>query len=185
MHPTGAGSGELTLLVTHTPLEAHLSLLHDFFRRELSFCINTRFFLIRWKEETLCKKKEQTEYRRAGEVPSVFSAGENFAQNNRDNIHATTWIPATGEPRSITSVGRDLVQISQQNSGVFIRKEAERIEFDKFPNSRTFVIRKMNFKCEVCSTSSLPQPEIWTNCSFLGCQIREFEVLGSKISSTL
>ena len=83
-----------------------------FFRRELSFCINTRFFSSDGRRKP-CAKKKNKHNRRAGEVPSVLSVGENFAQDNRANIHATPCIPATGEPRSITSVGGDLVQISQ------------------------------------------------------------------------
>ena len=47
------------------------------------------------------------------------------------------------------------VQSDEQNSGAFfLRKEAERIEFEKVPDSTTFVTWKMNFNNEVYSSSS-------------------------------
>ena len=75
------------------------------------------------------QKKEQPEKRRAGEVPWVLSAGEILAQNNPNNTHATTCIPATREPRSITFVGETLCKFV--NGTVLKKKEAERVEFGK------------------------------------------------------
>ena len=77
--------------------------------------------------------------------------------------------------RKATSVGGDFVQSNQQNIGsvsamfsphtcptvplidfVFgcSEKEDERIEIKTFPKLTTFVIWKMNFKGDVCSSSS-------------------------------
>ena len=51
---------------------------------------------------------------------------------------------------------------SSQNSGVAKKKDAERIEFVKFPNSTTFASLKINFKTEVCSVSSFPTEKmVW------------------------
>ena len=72
------------------------------------------------------QKKEQPEYRRAGEVPWVLTAGEILAQNNPNNTLATTSIPATGEPRSITFVGETLCRFV--NGTVLKKKEAERVQ---------------------------------------------------------
>ena len=47
-----------------------------------------------------------------------------------------------------------LVQRNHQNSGV--PKKKPKNEFEKFPNSATFVIWKMNLKSGVCSSSSFP-----------------------------
>ena len=53
---------------------------------------------------------------------------------------------------------------SQQNSGVTKKKEGKRIEFEKFSNSNAFVTCKMNFKSEVCSSSSFPaEAMVWIN----------------------
>ena len=86
---------------------------------------------------------------------------------------------------------------STQNSGVAKKKEAERIEFEKFANSHSFVIWKMNFKSEACSGSSFPtEAMVWINdadsarhmdelnsfWSILGRIIPDFEVLCKKIS---
>ena len=48
------------------------------------------------------------------------------------------------------------MQSSQQNSGVPEKTDAERIEFEKSPNSTIFVLWKMNFKRGACSSSSFP-----------------------------
>ena len=70
--------------------------------------------------------EKQNEFTRAGEVPSISSAVENPVQSN------------------------------QQNSGTLRKKEGDGSEFEKFPNSNTFVIWKMNFKSGVCPISSFP-----------------------------
>ena len=68
------------------------------------------------------------------------------------------------------------MQCHLHNSGVPQKKEAERIEFEKLPNSTKFVIWKMNFKSGVCSSKSFPteavvwinesdSPDMWTNLS--------------------
>ena len=87
------------------------------------------------------------------------------------------------------------MQSNQQNSGVPKKKEADRIEFEKFPNSNTFVIWKMNLQREVCSSSSFSREAVvWINetdsarnmdelklsNSILGRMILVFEVLDSK-----
>ena len=54
------------------------------------------------------------------------------------------------------SVELDLVKRNQQKSGVPRKKEADKNEFEKIPNSNMLVIWKMNFESEVCSSSSLP-----------------------------
>ena len=43
-----------------------------------------------------------------------------------------------------------------QSSNILEQKEAEKIAFDRFPNSSYFAVWKMNFKSEVCSSSSYP-----------------------------
>ena len=46
----------------------------------------------------------------------------------------------------------------------FLRKEAERSEFEKVPNSTTFVSWKMNFNNEVYSSSGFPTgARVWIN----------------------
>ena len=92
------------------------------------------------------------------------------------------------------------MQSSQQNGGVPEKKEAKNIEFEKLQNSNTFVICKMNFKSEVCSSSSYPiEAKVWINeidsdrnmnelkssSTILGRMIPDFEVLDSKIASAL
>ena len=53
---------------------------------------------------------------------------------------------------------------SQKQWCPFGRKKTERIVFGKFPNSTTFVIWKMNFKSEYCSSSSFPtEATVWIN----------------------
>ena len=90
---------------------------------------------------------------------------------------------------------------SSQNSGVLLTEEAERIEFEKFLKSNSFVIWKMNFKHEVCcSSSSFPthallwineidsarnMEEFWSSNSVLGRMIPDLEVLDSRIASAL
>ena len=79
--------------------------------------------------------------------------GRDIAQNKLNNYQTTQSSPAAGELPSVSSVGEDPVQSKQQNSGVPKKNEADRIEFEKFPSSNTFV---MHFKSEVCSSSSFP-----------------------------
>ena len=84
---------------------------------------------------------------------------------------------------------------NEQNSDVLKKKEAERIEFGKFPNSTTLVIWKMNLKCEFCSSSSLStEAMVWINevvaeleslSSLLGPMLPDFEVLDSWNASAL
>ena len=60
--------------------------------------------------------------------------------------------------------GRDPTQSSQQNSGVTKKKEAARIEFEKILYSNSFVIWKMHFASEFCSSSSFPtEAMVWIN----------------------
>ena len=94
------------------------------------------------------QREEQNEFRRAGEVPSVLSALGCPAQNNINNSQTTQRLPATGEPPLVATAEGDPVQ-SSQNSGVSQKKEVERIEFDTFPNSNSFVI--LEDELEECS----------------------------------
>ena len=87
---------------------------------------------------------------------------------------------------------------SSQNTGVFEKKEAERIEFEISPNSNSFVFWKMNFKSGVCSSSSFPtEALVWIievdstrNIDdsesfflfFLGLKFPHFQVLDSKVA---
>ena len=50
-----------------------------------------------------------------------------------------------GELHLVLLAERDFVQINQRN------KDADKIEFEKFRNSTTFVMWKINFKIEVSS----------------------------------
>ena len=84
----------------------------------------------------------QSDFRREGEAPSVSSAGEDPAQNNLNKSQTTERLPATGEFWSVATAGEYPVQSNQQNSGVPQKKEAERIECEKFPKSVTRVIWK-------------------------------------------
>ena len=96
---------------------------------------------------------------------------------------------------SVLSGGRDPVQSNQQNSGVPEKKEAQRIEFEQYSNSNSFVTCKMNFKSEVSSNSSFPtEAMVWINetdsardinelnssYSILGRMLQDSEVLDSK-----
>ena len=58
-----------------------------------------------------------------------------FCELSRDPAQTTQRFPATGEPPSVPKAGEDDMQSSQQNSGVPKKKEVERTEFEKFPNS--------------------------------------------------
>ena len=58
----------------------------------------------------------------------------------------------------------DPMQRNHQNSGDPKKKEAERIELEKFPNSDSFVTWTMNFKIEVCANYSSPTGAmVWIN----------------------
>ena len=144
MHPTGVGSGEATQLVTlHTAGDTSQSTLRKFSVVSAVSSSTLGFFLSDGRREPNAKKKEP-EYRRAGEVPSVLSAGEILAQNNPNNTHATTCIPATGEPRSITFVGETLC--ANLSMELFLkRRKLKELSSGK---SKSFVIWKMNFKSE-------------------------------------
>ena len=154
-----------------TPVETHRSLLY-----EVSVSRAQTLGPSHQPGETLCKKNND---RVAGESLLVIAARGNLAHNSPHNTQTTTWLSVRGEPPSITSVGKDPVQSNQQNSGsvsatfspqtiprvppmsssleVPKKKDAKRIEFEKLPNSTTFVIWKMIFKSEVCSRSSMDQ----------------------------
>ena len=123
-------------------------------------------------------------------------------QNLRKAISTTVKpprLPATGELPSAATARRDPTQSDQHNSGVPI-KETERIEFEKFPNSTTFMISKTNCKSEVCSSSSFPtevmvqinetdsarnMDELRSTSSISGRKIPDFDVLDSNITSAL
>ena len=68
----------------------------------------------------------------------------------------------------------------QENSGVSKKKKADRIEFEKFPYSRTFGIWRMNFKRGVCSCSCFPtEAMVWINEI---CSVRNMDELKSSNS---
>ena len=68
----------------------------------------------------------------ATDVPQLWQVGRRKLRNNLDNYQTTA-----GELTSVLSAG---VQSNQQNSVVPKKKEAHEIEFEKFPNSNSFVI---------------------------------------------
>ena len=93
----------------------------------------------------------------------LISLGD-LPQKNLDNNQTTQRFPAAKELLSVLLAGRDFVQSNQQNSGVPKMKEADRIGFEKFPNSNTFVIWQMNLQREVCSSSSFSREAVvWIN----------------------
>ena len=89
------------------------------------------------------------------ERPLVSSAGGDPAQNEPNNSQTTQRSPVTGQLQSVPTTGVDLVQESQ-NTCVPMMTRAEKLEFKKFPNSTSFVIWKVNFQSEVCSSSNFP-----------------------------
>ena len=117
------------------------------------------------------------------------------------NGHAHRWtFISVYSIKSVSSAGEDLVQSNQQNSGVQKKKEADKIEFEKFPNWNQFVIWKTNFKSAVCSSSSCSteamgwikeigsarnMDELKSSSSTLGPMLPDIEVLDSKIASAL
>ena len=173
MYPTGVGSGDTTLLVAaHNAGDTSQSTLRNFSVASAVSSLALGLSLpMAWRNPV--QKEEQQEFRKAEEVPSVLSAGVDLVESNHHNIYTTQRLPATEEQPSNATAGEDLVQCSKPNSGV-PNKEAERIEFENFPKSTIFVIWKMNFNSEVCSSSILQQkrwcgsmkstpPRIWTN----------------------
>ena len=143
----------------HTPVETHRSLLG---KNSVASAVSS--------SATGCLPGEKQE----NDLRSKQTEG-NPAHNNPNNIHTTAWLPASKEPPSIFLVGGDPVQTNQKTVVQYRRcsqdipdsavnvivfggseKEAKRIEFEKSPNSTTFVNWKMNFKSEVCSSSSFP-----------------------------
>ena len=89
------------------------------------------------------------------------------------------------------------MQSNQQNMSVPMKEKSGNIEFETSPNSNLFVIWRMNFKSEVCSSSSFPtdamvgiseidsarnMDELKSSSSMLGRMIPDFEVLDSKIA---
>ena len=112
-----------------------------FFRRELSFCINTRFFLIRWMEETLCKKKrtnrieEQEKYLRS--CQPVRTLRETIAQTYMP-LHAYQLQESHAR---LHQSGETLCKLV--NRTVFVKEKLKELNSRK---SKSFVIWKMNFK---------------------------------------
>ena len=110
------------------------------------------------------QREEPNSFRRVREVLAVLSAGgrpcAKLSPQQSDHTKITSC--------KTTTVGcnsrRDPVQNIQQNSGVPKKQEAERNELEKFWNSNSFVMWKMNFKSEVCSCFSFPtEAVVWIN----------------------
>ena len=81
--PTGVGARDTTPLIsTHTAGDTSRAALQKFLRRERSFLFNIWFLSVDSWRETLCQEAPR-EFRRAREVPSVLSAGEDPVQSNR------------------------------------------------------------------------------------------------------
>ena len=162
MFPTGVGSRDAGLLIAACAAgDTSLSLLYEISHSRAQFLPQLSVFL-RWLGETLCREKnimnleEQETYLRSYWLGERTCAKQSQRQSGNRKIILP---PATGELPSAATAGRDPVQ-SSQNSGVLMKKESERIEYATFPTSNSFVIGKMNFKSEVCSSSSFPA-EVW------------------------
>ena len=66
--------------------------------------------------------------------------GGDPARNNFNNDQTTQRLPAGGQLPSVLSGGEDPVQSYEQNGVVPNKKEANKLEFEKFLDSNTFVI---------------------------------------------
>ena len=153
----GVGSGDTTLLIdghTHSWKQNISVYSAESLRRECSFFfIMWLFSADSWRGDRM-QREAQSEFRRAVEAPSL-SAGRGILRetiSTTTNPRATDYQQEENYFRYFQPGGP--VQRNQQNSGVPKKKEADKIEFEKFPNSNSFVIWKMNFKSEVCWPSS-------------------------------
>ena len=64
------------------------------------------------------QRKQQNEFRRAGEAPSVLSAGRDPAQNNLNKSQTTQKNTSHRRLQWVATAGGDPMQSNQQNSGV-------------------------------------------------------------------
>ena len=122
VYPTGVGSGDTALLMTtHTPLETSQP------SHERSFIISNSFFSSDGCGKPYAKKKKTNIFSKSRRSTLGLVSLEVPVQKCPNNTHTTQ------------RLRRNHVPSSQQNSGVPKKKEAERSEFEKFPNSETFV----------------------------------------------
>ena len=159
-----AGSGDTTLLITaHTAgLTSQCTVRH--FSLTSAVASSAFVFFFRWMGGIQCKKKkkntnnleEQEKYFRSRqpEKPCAKQSQQHSHHNKITSYRRTTVGANSG--------ARTLVQRNEQRSGVPKKKEAERFEFGKFPNSVTLVMWKKNFQSEVCSSSCFPKEQtVW------------------------
>ena len=163
MYPAGVRSGEISLLVTAYTAGDTSVCSEKFRRRERSFFISIRFFSSDGWEKLHAKRRTTRNQKSRRSSFGLVSQGGTVRKTLPTTLTPHRDYQLQENHRRLQQPGEmDLVQSSQQNSGVPKKKEAERIEFEMLQNSKTFVMWKMNFKSEFCSSSSFPaEAMVW------------------------
>ena len=142
-------------------METHLSRERIFF--SIHGCGNP---FSRKRTKWTWKKRESTVGRLSWMRPTTKQSKETSKER----------LPATMDPPSDATAVEDLVSLRGMQ-----RKDL--IEFGKLPKSNSLVIRKMHFKSEICSSSSIPTEvtvrinEIWRHDTGESCPRSIFEYL--------
>ena len=124
----------VTLQKKCTPLETHLGLLYEISPSRAQFLHQHSFVPTRWLEEETPCKKK----------------------NNKKSDEQEKYVRSCPGETQCKVINRTGVST--------MKKESERMEFQKFPDSTTFAIWKMNFKSDVFPSSSFPtEAKVWIN----------------------
>ena len=147
-----------------TAMETHLSLLREIspsWVQSSSLALNFSHPMA--GNPSFTKRRTTWKKRRRCTVGPVSQGEPRVKQYQPNSDHKDYQLQENHSRLQQPGEERDPVHNNHQNSGVS-KKEAERIELEKFPNSNSFVIWAMNFKIEVCSNYSSPTGVVvWMN----------------------